>query len=72
MKVQQPGATLIMTERRFTMDNIQVFLTLILLRLVIPVGILITLGEWERQREANYRSHNEHLTDSFLQSSVPL
>ena len=54
------------------MDNIQVFLTLILIRLIIPFGILLLLGEWVRQREANYRLRNEHLTDSILQSSVPL
>jgi hypothetical protein len=52
------------------MDNAQVLLTLILIRLIIPVGILIMLGEWERIREANLR--NEHLKDSILPSSVPL
>jgi hypothetical protein len=54
------------------MDNIQVFVTLMLIRLIIPFGILITLGEWERQRAANYRVRNEHRMDSILQSSVPL
>jgi hypothetical protein len=54
------------------MDNIQVFLILILIRLIIPFGILITIGEWDRQQEANDRLRNEHLKDSILQSSVPL
>lgn len=54
------------------MDNIQVFLTLVLIRLLIPSGILIVIGEWNRQREANYRLRNERLTDSILQSSGPL
>lgn len=54
------------------MDNIQVFLTLILIRLIIPFGILILIGEWDRLREADYRLRNEHLQDSILQSSVPL
>jgi hypothetical protein len=54
------------------MDNIQVLLALILIRLIIPTGILITIGEWERNRETNYRLRNEHLKDSVLQSSVPL
>jgi hypothetical protein len=53
-----------------TMDNIQVLLTLILIRLIVPIGILILIGEWERTREANLR--NEHLKDSILQSSIPL
>jgi hypothetical protein len=54
------------------MDNIQVLLTLVLIRLVIPFGILILIGEWNRQREADYRYRNERLTDSILQSSVSL
>jgi cytochrome oxidase assembly protein ShyY1 len=54
------------------MDNIQVFLILILIRLIIPTGILITIGEWQRHREANDRLRNEHMKDSILQSSVPL
>jgi hypothetical protein len=33
-----------------TMDNIQVLLTLILIRLIVPIGILILIGEWERTR----------------------
>jgi len=56
-----------MTERRITMDNIQVFLTLILIRLIIPFGILLLLGEWARYREAYYRFRNEYLADSILQ-----
>ncbi len=49
------------------MDNIQVFLTLILIRLIIPFGILLLLGEWARYREAYYRFRNEYLADSILQ-----
>ena len=52
------------------MDNIQVLLTLILIRLIIPIGILILIGEWERTRDANLR--NEHLKDSILPSAIPL
>jgi hypothetical protein len=54
------------------MDNIQVFLILILIRLIIPLGILITIGEWNRQHEANDRLRNQHPKDSILQSSIPL
>jgi hypothetical protein len=54
------------------MDNIQVLLTLVLIRLVIPCGILIVIGEWNHQREANDSLRNEHRTDSILQSSIPL
>jgi hypothetical protein len=42
------------------MDDVQVLLTLALIRLVIPFGILILIGEWNRQREANYRLRNEN------------
>jgi len=52
------------------MDNIQVLLTLILIRLIVPIGILIMIGEWECTREANLR--NEHLKDSILPSAIPL
>jgi hypothetical protein len=52
------------------MDNIQVLLTLILVRLIVPIGILIVIGEWESTREANLR--NEHLKDSSLLGSIPL
>ena len=54
------------------MDNIQILLTLVLIRLVIPLGILILIGEWNRQREANDSLQNERLTDSILRRSVPL
>jgi hypothetical protein len=54
------------------MDNIQVLLTLVLIRLVAPFGILILIGERNRQREAHDSLRNEHLKDSILQSSVPL
>jgi hypothetical protein len=30
------------------------FVALLLIRLVIPVALLITLGEWVHRREANY------------------
>jgi hypothetical protein len=54
------------------MDNVQVLVILILIRLIIPIGILVTIGEWERHREANYRLHDEHLKASILQSSATL
>jgi hypothetical protein len=50
------------------MDNIQVLLTLILIRLIVPIGILIMIGEWECTREAKLR--NEHFKDSILPSSI--
>jgi hypothetical protein len=30
---------------------------LLLVRVILPVGALIALGEWLRRREANYWSH---------------
>jgi len=30
---------------------------LFLIRIILPVSILITLGEWMRRREANYWLH---------------
>ena len=54
------------------MDNPQVFLTVILIRLMIPFGILLLIGEWNRHREGYDRFRNEHRTDSILQSSVSL
>jgi len=29
---------------------------LLLIRVIVPIGILFTVGEWIRQREANYWS----------------
>jgi hypothetical protein len=54
------------------MDNIQVFLILILIRLIIPFWILLSIGEWNRHRVTQYRFRNEHRADSILQSSPPL
>jgi hypothetical protein len=36
------------------MYGIEVILTLILTRLVFPIGTLLLIGEWIRRREANY------------------
>ncbi len=33
------------------------FVTLLLVRLIIPVSLLIAVGEWNRRREANYWLH---------------
>ena len=30
---------------------------LLLARIIVPVGILLVLGEWVRRREVNYWSH---------------
>jgi hypothetical protein len=30
------------------------FAAILLIRLILPVALLITLGEWVRRREANY------------------
>jgi hypothetical protein len=38
--------------------NTIAFAAILLIRLVLPVGILIALGEWVRRREANYWSHS--------------
>jgi hypothetical protein len=53
------------------MDNVQVLVILILIRLIIPIGILVTIGEWERHREANYRLRDEYLKAPIFQTSVP-
>jgi hypothetical protein len=54
------------------MVNIQVLLALILIRLFIPIGLLIAIGEWEHHREANYRLHSEDIEASILQSSISI
>ena len=54
------------------MDNIQVFLALILIRLIIPSGLLILIGEWNRHSEAQYRLRNEQSTNVILQRSLQL
>lgn len=56
------------------MDNLQVFtaLSLILIRLIIPVGILLLIGEWNRRREAKSLLRNEPRTGFTYQSFVPL
>jgi hypothetical protein len=54
------------------MDNIQVFITLILIRLIIPVGILLLMGEWNRYREARNGLRNQAPMDFTLQSSLSL
>ena len=38
------------------MDTIA-FAAILLIRVVIPVSVLLTLGEWVRRREANYWLH---------------
>lgn len=39
------------------MNALQIFLTLLLIRLVIPFGILILIGESLRRREDKYWFH---------------
>lgn len=36
------------------MFGIEVILTLILSRIILPVGLLLWLGEWTRRRQTNY------------------
>ena len=36
------------------MIGTEVILTLVLTRVVLPVFILLVIGEWSRRREANY------------------
>jgi hypothetical protein len=38
--------------------NTIVLATILVIRLILPVSILIALGEWVRRREANYWSRN--------------
>ena len=30
------------------------FVVILLIRIILPVGLLFTVGEWVRRREANY------------------
>jgi hypothetical protein len=32
-----------------------IVLTLILMRVILPIGLMLLLGEWVRQREIHYR-----------------
>ena len=36
------------------MFGIEVVLTLILVRIILPIGLILLLGEWVRRREINY------------------
>ena len=36
------------------MFGIEVILGLILIRIILPIGLIFLLGEWVRQREAYY------------------
>ena len=36
------------------MFGIEVILTLILVRIILPIGLVLLLGEWVRRREINY------------------
>lgn len=38
------------------MDTI-VLATILLIRVIIPISVLLALGEWLRRREANYWLH---------------
>lgn len=38
------------------MDTI-ILATILLIRVIIPVSVLLALGEWLRRREANYWLH---------------
>lgn len=40
------------------MIGTEVILTLVLTRLVVPVCILLLIGEWSRRRDANYWSRS--------------
>jgi len=40
------------------MNGTEVILTLVLTRVVVPVFILLLIGEWARRREANYWSRS--------------
>lgn len=40
------------------MFGIEVILTLVFTRLVLPVIVLLLIGEWSRRREANYWSRS--------------
>lgn len=36
------------------MFGIEMVLTLILIRVILPIGLILLLGEWVRQRETRY------------------
>ena len=36
------------------MFGTEVILTLILIRIILPIGLMLLLGEWVRQRETSY------------------
>ena len=36
------------------MFGIEVVLTLMLVRIILPIGLVLLLGEWVRRREINY------------------
>lgn len=38
------------------MFGTEIVLTLILMRVILPIGLLLLLGEWVRQQERQYRS----------------
>ncbi|HEY6073710.1 MAG TPA: hypothetical protein VIV15_10025 [Anaerolineales bacterium] len=40
------------------MIGTEVILTLVLTRVLLPIIILLVIGEWSRQREANYWSRS--------------
>jgi hypothetical protein len=40
------------------MNGTEVILTLVLTRIVVPVLILLVIGEWVRRRESNYWSRS--------------
>ena len=36
------------------MFEIEVVLTLVLIRVILPIGLILLLGEWVKRREINY------------------
>jgi hypothetical protein len=38
--------------------NILAFAVILLIRIILPVSLLVALGEWVRRREANYWSRS--------------
>ncbi|MEW6402195.1 MAG: hypothetical protein AB1649_10375 [Chloroflexota bacterium] len=40
------------------MNGTEVILTLVLTRIVVPVLVLLLIGEWSRRHEANYWSRS--------------
>jgi hypothetical protein len=37
------------------MFGTEIVLTLILMRVILPIGLMLLLGEWVRQREIHYQ-----------------